>query len=63
MPRYVWINKDKEKVEVFRSISDHETPPTKEESKTENQEWQRVINTLGWTRGNNFRGGKGNWNG
>lgn len=65
MPQYVWreLSTGRE-VEVVRSLSEYDIPPTVEESGVEygnNPGWERVLQPTNFQRGGSWRGSKGNW--
>jgi hypothetical protein len=64
MPFYSWYNKKtEEKVDVMRSFSEYDVPPSKEkgECESEDGEWEKQIGNTFWSPGANWGPGKGNW--
>jgi len=61
MGRYLWRLKGTEHtVYVYRKISEHDIPPTEEETDLTG-EWERVIKTGGFVRAGSFVSKKGAW--
>lgn len=69
MPLYRWKDKKtKKEVEVIRTFSEYENPPTLEEKEDMSAEefldaeWERIVGTgIHVTKGNSWGPGKGNW--
>lgn len=68
MPIYHWVDKKTDKsIEVIRTFSEYEVPPTEQEvleaklEFSEPPEWVRIINYVAVKKGHRWGGGKGNW--
>ena len=63
MPLYIWENlKTGEKVEVLRSFSDSDAPPSEEECTSREGEWEKRIGNTSWVNGEGWGPkGKGSW--
>ena len=63
MPIQTYVNEQEEMIEVIRTVSEWDKPPTEEETEGKEGPWVRVISGgVDFRRGKNWSGGKGFWN-